>query len=184
MKSPALRITVVGATLLAFAVLWSSIAAKPWTAASAPAKPDVDPRLVALNRWERQLRGEAALVKRTVDKRWAAYRKRLSAREAAIAAAKRRYAQQVAAARAAQARIAALQQAALASSGTAPARQKTVTTYTVSRVSSAPVVTQAAAAPAAAPTTKVVTLPPQVQVVTLPPASAPAPVTKSTSSKP
>jgi hypothetical protein len=183
MANRALRIAVAAATLVAFVVLWSSIAAKPWTATSAPAKPDVDPRLAALDRWERQLRSEAAVVKRTVDRRWAAYRKRLSAREAAIAAAKRRYAQQVAAARAAQARIAALQQAALAS-GTAPARQKTVTTYTVSRVASAPVVTQAAAAPVAAPTTKVVTLPPQVQVVTLPPASAPAPVTKSTSSKP
>lgn len=161
MKSHTARLYVFAATLAVFFVLWAVIAARPWTSSAAATRSEVDPRLTALNRWERRLTREAALVRRAVDRRWSTYRRRLRVREQTIAAAKRRHAQELAAAAAATARIAALQ---TGSAPVAPA-PRTVTTTAVTRVRSAPTPT-----------------PPPVKVVTLPPAGAPA--TTSTSSVP
>jgi hypothetical protein len=190
MGNHTLRLYVVAATLAAFFLLWAVIAAKPWASSTATKKPEVDPRVVSLERFQRHLRRETAVVRRTENRVWNEYRRRLRLRETQIAAAKERYQQQVAAAQAAEARIAQVRAAYAAaaaarsasasssSSATSAAPSsggvKTVTTYTVSRVQSAPIVTHAAAAPAPPPVTKVVTLPPQVQVVTLPPASSPS----------
>lgn len=140
-SSPA-RLTVGAATLLAFFVLWATIAAKPWAAAAASAS---DPRLAALKAREHRLRLEAAQVKRLVDRRWSVYEHRLAARKREIAAVRARHARQVAAARAAAARLAAQQ-----------------VTY------SAPVSYSSPTAPTA-PAARVVTLPPKVTTVTLPP---------------
>ena len=78
------RYAVAGA-LLAFFVLWATIAAHPWAAAST-----TDPRLVALAQRERHLRAEAALVQKVVQRREVAYRAALAKRRSEIAAAKER----------------------------------------------------------------------------------------------
>jgi hypothetical protein len=152
MKPHALRLYVSSITLLVFFVLWAVIAARPW--ASTSSKSARDPRLVALDRRQRRLEHEARLVKRTLDRRWHAYQRRLKARQAQIGRLRQRHAQEVAAAT-----------AAAAAAGGSPAAY-----------SAAP------AAAATTPATRVVTLPPQVKVVNLPPA-APA-ATSSGSSHP
>ena len=93
MRSPALRLYVFSVTLLVFFVLWAVIAAKP-SAARSGASP-------ALAARERHLRHEARVVEKTVHRRWAAYRRRLHAREAQIRALERRHAAELAAANAA-----------------------------------------------------------------------------------
>lgn len=143
MKSHVLRLYVVAITLLVFFVLWATVAARPWAAASSR-RPAVDPRLAALDRWERRLKHESQSVNRTLDRRWHAYRVRLKQREARIRKLKQQYARRLAAVRAAEARLAV------------PA-----TSY-----ASAP-------AAGGSGTSRVVTLPPTVRVVTLPPTSAP-----------
>lgn len=150
MRNHTLRLYAAAATLLAFFVLWTSIAAKPW-ATTKKAAPD--PRLLALTAREHRLRKEAATVQRLVAKRWKTYERRLAARRRAIAAAQRRHDAQVEAARLAAQRLAAAQAAASVSVSYAPSS---------SGSSSA----SAAAAP------RVVTLPPRVQVVTLPPVTS------------
>jgi hypothetical protein len=155
MRSHTARLYAASVTLVVFFVVWATVAARPWTSA-APAKPEPDPRLAALDRWEHRLQREAVAVRRTVNRRWAVYRRRLKAREAQIAAARRRHARQLAAAAAARARIAA-QQTAVAQPVARPAGP-------------AP----AAPAPAAGP--------PPVRIVTLPAATPPA--ATSTSSAP
>lgn len=155
MKSHALRFYVVSVTLLVFFVLWAVVAARPWAAAKAATKPQLDPRLAALDRRERRLKRESAVVNRTLARRWDEYRRRLKAREARIRALQQAHARQVAAAAAAAARSSAA-----------------ATPYSAAPVGSAP----------AAASARVVTLPPTVKVVTLPPASAPA--TSSGSSHP
>jgi hypothetical protein len=157
LRNHTVRLYVAAATLLAFFVLWTSIAAKPWATAKRPA---ADPRLVALTVREHRLRAEALAVKRVVAHRWKLYERRLRARQGAIAAAEQRHSQQVAAAQLAAQRIAA-------------ARSVASRTVAVSSVSSAP-----AASSSSTPVQRVVTLPPRVQIVTLPP------VTSSTSSRP
>ena len=96
MRSPALRLYVFSVTLLVFFVLWAVIAAKPWAARSG-----ASPALAALTARERHLRHEARVVEKTVHRRWAAYRRRLHAREAQIRALERRHAAELAAANAA-----------------------------------------------------------------------------------
>jgi hypothetical protein len=95
-KPHTLRLYVASVTLLVFFVLWAVIAAKPWSSASSRSTPD--PRLVALDRRQRRLQQEARKVKRTLDRRWHAYRKRLRARRAQIRMLERRHARAVAAA--------------------------------------------------------------------------------------
>jgi hypothetical protein len=150
MRKRTLRLSAAAAATLAFVVLWSSIAAKPWATTKRPAQ---DPRLLALTAREHRLRAEAIAVKRLVARRWHVYERRLRVRRRQVAAARRRHAEQLAAARAAARRIAAAQ-AAASSVSYAPA----------------PAAPPAAAAPAAAP--RIVTLPPRVQVVTLPPVTS------------
>ena len=167
MHAPVARVYVAAASLLAFFVLWATIAARPWAAAAA--RPSVDPRLTALAKRQQQLRHEAAEVQRLVAYRWRVYRHRLRAREQEIAAVRREHERELAAARAAAARIAAAEAVAAARAATAAP---------VASVPAPPAAQAAPAPQAAAPATRVVTLPPQVRVVTLPP------VTKSGSSQP
>lgn len=103
MRNGTVRLYVLAVTLVAFLVLWATVAAKPWTAASAATKPARDRRLQALDRWERRLQREAHSVDRALARRWRDYHRRLQAREHEIALARRRHAQQLAAARAASA---------------------------------------------------------------------------------
>ena len=79
------RLYALAGSLLSFFVLWAVIAAHPWATAAT-----TDPRLTALGRRERQLRADAALVQKVVDRRFAAYHAALAKRRSAIAAAKAR----------------------------------------------------------------------------------------------
>jgi hypothetical protein len=97
MTSHAGRLYAAAGALLAFFVLWATVAAHPWASAAA-----VDPRLAALAQRERHLRTDAALVQKVVDRRYAAYRAALAKRRSDIAAAR--------AARAAEARAVAVSQ--------------------------------------------------------------------------
>jgi hypothetical protein len=67
--------------LLLFFLTWAVVAAKPWTT------PAADPRLKALALREAGLRREAKVVNAIVQRRYAAYHRRLAARRAAIARA-------------------------------------------------------------------------------------------------
>jgi hypothetical protein len=140
MRKGALRLYLLGVTFVAFFVLWATVAAKPWTAASAATKPARDPRLKALDRWERRLHREARAIDRTLARRWRDYRRRLRVREHEIAATRRRYAQELAAARASASRAAP----AATSYAAAPSTQV---------VSLPPKVTVVTLPPAAAPAT-------------------------------
>lgn len=139
MRNSTARLYVFAGTLAVFFVLWATVAAKPWTAASAATKPALDPRLRALNRWERRLRHEARAVDRTLALRWRDYRHRLRVREREIAAVRRRHAQELARARAAGA-------AASAAASYAPAPSAGVVTLP-------PRVTVVTLPPASAPAT-------------------------------
>ena len=79
------RLYAFAGALLAFFVLWATIAAHPWAAAST-----TDPRLVALAQRERQLRADAVLVQKVLQRRDAAYRAALARRRSEIAAARTR----------------------------------------------------------------------------------------------
>ena len=160
MKSHALRLYVVAVTLLVFFVLWAVIAARPW-ARAASSQPAIDPRVVRLDRWQRQLKHEAKAVNRLLERRWSVYDKRLRERETLIRRLERRHAQEVAAAQAAQA-------------------QAVAATATSSPVGT-PAATPAASGSSPKPAARVVTLPPQVKVVNVPSATA---VTTSGSSHP
>jgi hypothetical protein len=142
MRGHTVRLYAAAATLLAFFVLWATIAARPW----APARARADPRILALAARERVLRREALQVRHLVAKRWHVYERRLRAREHVIALARHRHAEQLAAAHAAAARIAA---------------QPTAYSAPPPGASATP-----------APATQVVTLPPPVRVVTLPAVTA------------
>ena len=76
------RVYAAAVAVVVFCVSWATVAAKPW----ATAKPD--PRLAALAQREQHLRTDARRVQRVVDRRHAAYRIALKAREAQIAAAR------------------------------------------------------------------------------------------------
>ncbi|HUZ16416.1 MAG TPA: hypothetical protein VMU72_09610 [Gaiellaceae bacterium] len=118
MRSHVLRLYVFSVALLLFFVLWAVIAARPWAPRSG-ASPALDP----LAARERHLRHEARVVEQTVRRRWAAYRRRLHAREARIRALERRHAALLAAASAAAANAAAASAAAYS----APAASSVVT---------------------------------------------------------
>jgi hypothetical protein len=93
------RIYAGAIALVVFCVSWATVAAKPW----ATTKPD--PRLAALAQREQSLRADARLVQRVVDRRLAAYRIALKARNAQIAAARVRSQQAAAAAAAPTVRV-------------------------------------------------------------------------------
>jgi hypothetical protein len=69
---------VVG--LVIFFVTWAAVAAHPWTP-----RPARDPRLAALAVRQQRVQHESLLVKRIVDRRWAAYRHALATRNTAAA---------------------------------------------------------------------------------------------------
>ncbi len=75
------RLYAAAVSLVSFFLLWAVVAAHPW------ATPRADPAVAALAARERQFRTDAAAVNRLVDRRWAAYRIALAARQKAIAAA-------------------------------------------------------------------------------------------------
>ena len=74
------RLYALVASVVVFLVAWAVVAAHPW----AP-RPAQDPRLVALAARQQRLQRESVLVKRIVDRRWAAYRSALTRRNAAAA---------------------------------------------------------------------------------------------------
>jgi hypothetical protein len=74
------RAYAVAFALVIFLVFWAAVVARPWPATAKP-----DRRLVALQAREQQLRADAKLVSKVVDRRWAAYRIALQARRTAIA---------------------------------------------------------------------------------------------------
>jgi hypothetical protein len=74
------RLYALVAGVVVFLVAWAVVAAHPW----AP-RPAQDPRLVALAARQQRVQRESVLVKQIVDRRWAAYRTALAARNAAAA---------------------------------------------------------------------------------------------------
>jgi len=67
--------------IVAFFLAWAAVAAHPW----AP-QPTQDPRVAALAARQQRVQLESLRVKRIVDLRWAVYRQKLAARNAAAAA--------------------------------------------------------------------------------------------------
>lgn len=128
MRSHALRFYVFSLSLLVFCVLWAVIAAKPWAARSG-----ASPALDALRARERYLRHEARVVEKIVHRRWATYRRRLYAREAAIKTLERRHAEQLAAAHAAAASAVSYSSASASRIVTLPPQVRVVTLPPVTR---------------------------------------------------
>ena len=81
MTSQLLRLYALVVGVLVFFVAWAVVAAHPW----AP-RPAADPRLAALAARQHRVRLESIRVRQIVDRRWAAYHRRLAARNAALAA--------------------------------------------------------------------------------------------------
>lgn len=76
------RTYAIALALVVFFVTWATVSARPW------ASPSQDPRLAALNAREILLRADSKVVAGIVDRRWAAYRISLQARQAQIAQVK------------------------------------------------------------------------------------------------
>ncbi len=98
------RLYAAAGALIAFFLLWVTIAAHPW-AAAAPLTPQ-DPRLVALAQREKRLQKRAADVKRIVDRRWTIYERRSARREWQNSVALQRHLQQLEASQATAVRAA------------------------------------------------------------------------------
>ena len=82
MTNHAARLYAVALALAVLFVTWAVVAARPWAATAA----ERDPRIVALERREAQLRRKSVRVERRVQRRFAAYEKRLRMRKREIAA--------------------------------------------------------------------------------------------------
>jgi len=76
------RLYAVALALVVLFLTWAVVAARPWGATTA----EKDPRIVALERREAQLRRKSVRVERQVKRRFAAYEVRLRKRKRAIAA--------------------------------------------------------------------------------------------------
>jgi len=76
------RLYAVSLALVVLFLTWAVVAARPWAATAA----EQDPRIVALERREAQLRRKSVRVERQVKRRFAAYEVRLRKRKRAIAA--------------------------------------------------------------------------------------------------
>jgi hypothetical protein len=85
MTSPVGRIYATALSLFAFFVTWALVAAHPWPSSPPAAS---DPRLRALTAREKQIRREALVTRRVVERRWARYRVELARRNSQIAAAR------------------------------------------------------------------------------------------------
>jgi hypothetical protein len=79
------RLYALVASVTAFFLFWAVVAAHPWKAKRAQ-----DPRVAALAARQLRLQQESVAVKQALDRRWAAYRSALRARESTIAAARSR----------------------------------------------------------------------------------------------
>lgn len=82
MTNHAARLYAVALALAVLFVTWAVVAARPWAATAA----ERDPRIVALERREAQLRRKSVRVERRVQRRFVAYEKRLRKRKREIAA--------------------------------------------------------------------------------------------------
>lgn len=82
MTNHAARLYAVALALAVLFVTWAVVAARPWAATAA----ERDPRIVALERREAQLRRKSVRVERRVQRRFAAYEKRRRMRKREIAA--------------------------------------------------------------------------------------------------
>ena len=82
MTNHAARLYAVALALAVLFVTWAVVAARPWAATAA----ERDPRIVALERREAQLRRKSVRVERRVQRRFAAYEKRLRKRKREITA--------------------------------------------------------------------------------------------------
>ena len=80
MTSHVARLYATALALVVFFLAWAVVAARPWTT------PAPDPRVAALAAREQRLHVESLAVKRQLDRRWAAYRIALRARQRTIAA--------------------------------------------------------------------------------------------------
>lgn len=80
MTSHVARLYAATVALVVFFVSWVAIAAHPWVT------PKADPAVAALALREQRLHRESIAVKKRLDRRWAAYRIALKARQNAIAA--------------------------------------------------------------------------------------------------
>ena len=83
-----IRLSSFTAALVIFALAWWTVGARPW---QPEAKEKVDPRLLALQEREAELRQQAEDARRLLKERWESYRHRLKLRQKAIAAAERRH---------------------------------------------------------------------------------------------
>jgi uncharacterized membrane protein YgcG len=97
------RMYVIAGTVLAFFILWSLVAARPFpTAREAKAQTVIerrDPRLVQLEQRERNFNARAQQERQKLDRRWAAYKVAQARRVRQIAAVRRANAATLAAAR-------------------------------------------------------------------------------------
>lgn len=80
MTSHVARLYASAVALVVFFLAWAVVAAHPWTT------PKPDPRVAAIAAREQRLHVQSLAVKRQLDRRWAAYRIALQARQSAIAA--------------------------------------------------------------------------------------------------
>ena len=104
MTNHLVRLYTAAGTIVAFFLLWATIAAHPW-ATTQPVTAQ-DPRLIALAQREKRLQKRAAGVKRTVDHRWAMYERRAARRQWQNSVALQRHLQQLEASQAAAVRSA------------------------------------------------------------------------------
>lgn len=80
MTSQLARLYALVTGIVAFFLAWAAVAAHPW----AP-QPQQDPQVAALVARQQQIQFESLRVKHIVDTRWAAYRSKLAAHNAAAA---------------------------------------------------------------------------------------------------
>ena len=73
------RLYASAGAILVFCLSWAGIAARPWAA------PNADPAGAALAAREQRIQTESIAVQQQLDRRWAAYRAALAARQQAIA---------------------------------------------------------------------------------------------------
>lgn len=92
------RLYALATTLVVFFATWLAITTHPWTQASSKANVP-DARIALLQKREHRLRAETRWVNRIVDRRFVLYRKALTARNRANAAARAAHDRQLAAAR-------------------------------------------------------------------------------------
>ncbi len=79
------RLYAVVAAITTFFLFWAVVAAHPWQPRAA-----ADPRVAGVAARQLRLQQESVAVKQALDRRWAAYRSALRARQGAVASARSR----------------------------------------------------------------------------------------------